>query len=336
MANVRSSVNQQVQAAVESTRGTGVPATKLLTAFTWTLGGDPVTKQFRGTGRQYDSASAPLYFQSKGTVAGPGDFAELVYLFSSLWGSGSPTLHAPSTTAFDWTWTPPLTGSYAANAKSLTVQMGDVVDAEQYTFLVLTALGYSINRKQEMTISGDLLSQDFTDGITLTASPTQVAQSPITGAMFNLYLDTTSTGIGATQLTKPVKVDFKASDYYEGYYPINRANTSFTDIKDKAKKNELTVELEADSTAIAIKGNYLATGSRCYVRVDGQGPTIDAPNSVKAAFRHDMACFVSKVDPFADSDGIYAVKYTLQVAEDTGWSTGTAQKISLTNLVATL
>ena len=338
MANVRSSSNQEVQVAVEATRGTAVPATKLLTAFTWTLGGKPVTKQFRGTGRQYDSASALLYKESSGKVSGPGDFSEMVYPLSSLLGSGSPVAHAPSATAFDWTWTPGLTGSYAANAKSLTVEMGDVVDAERYTFLVMTSFGYSINRKQEMTIDCDAISQDFTDGITKTASPTRVAQYPIVGAHFNLYLDATSAGIGTTQLTDPQKIDFKASDYYDGYYPINRGTGtgSFTDIKDKAKKNEFSMVLQANAAAMALKTTYLETGALCYVRVDGQGPTIDGTNNIKAAFRHDMACYISNMDPFEDSDGVYAVKYTLQVAEDTAWSTGTAQKLTLTNLVSAL
>jgi hypothetical protein len=427
MANVRSSSNQEVQVAVEATRGTGVPATKLLTAFTWTLGGKPVTKQFRGTGRQYDSASALLYTESSGKISGPGDFSEMVYPLSSLFGSGSPVLHAASVAAYDWTWTPPLTGSYASNAKSLTVEMGDVVDAEKYTFLVCTSFGYSINRKQEMTIDADAISQDFTDGITKTASPTRVAQYPIVGSQFNLYLDSTSAGIGTTQLIDPLKIDFKASDYYEGYYPINRAtgNGSYTDIKDKAKKNEFSMTLQANAAAMALKSAYLGTGALCYVRVDGLGQMIEndqtvgvgaasagtftltykgqttaavaynataaavqsalrllstigttgcsvsgtAPTwtvtftgalandttlltgsgagltggaltitaaPVNAIFRHDMACFISNLDPFADEDGVYAVKYTLQVAEDTAWSTGTAQKILLTNLVQAL
>ena len=336
MATPRATVNQQVQIGVEATPGTSVPANKLLDAFTWTLGLKPTTKQFRGTGRQYPSASAVLTEESAGKIAGPGDFAQLVYPLSSLYGNGTPTLHAPSTTAYDWTWTPPIVGSYATSAKTYTVQVGDATDAEQYAFLVFTGYNYSFGRKQEITLGADFMAQTFTDGVTLTASPTAVEQSPMVGAQANIYLDPTSAALGTTQLTDPMKVEFKASDYYDGYWPINRAAASFTNILDKEKKHELTLTLQANSTAIAFKGSYLETGARAYVRVSVQGPLIDTPNAVHASFQHDMACFVSNMAEFADEEGVYAVKYTLVVAEDTAWSTGQAQKITMTNLVQAL
>lgn len=336
MPTPRATINQQVQIGPEVTSGTPVACTKLLTAFTWTMGLKPTTKQYRGTGRQYPSASSLLTEMSEGKLSGDGDFAQGVYILSSLFGSGAPALHGASTTAYDWKWTPPLVGSYAANAKSFTVQMGDSSDAEQYAYTVFTGFGYSFGRKQEVQFTAELMSQTFTDGVTLTASPTVVEQLPMVGAQFNLYLDTSSAGIGVTQLTDPMKVDFKASGYYDGYWPVNRANASFTSILDKEKKNELKIKLQANSTAIAIKGTYLETGTRCYIRVDGVGPTIDVAHSVTAEFKHDMVCFVSDMAEFGDEDGVYAVEYTLQVAEDSAWSTGTAQILTLTNLLQAL
>ena len=333
---VRSAINQQVQIGLETVHGTPVAASKLLTAFMWSMGGKPTTKQFRGTGRQYPSASSLLYEEAMGKVSGEGDFAQLVYILASLWGGGNPTLHSPSATAYDWTWTPGLTGSYASNAKSFTIQMGDATDAEQYAFAVFTGFGYSFGRKTEVTISADLLAQAFTDSITLTASPTVVEKLPMTGAQFNVYLDPTSGALGTTQLTAPLKVDYKASGYYDGFYPINRAQSSYSDLVDKEKKHELKLSLQADSTAIAFRGSYLQPGALCYVRVSGQGPTIDGANSVKAAMQHDMACFVSSMSEFGDEDGVYKVDYTLAVAEDSAWSTGEAQKFTLTNLLSAL
>ena len=339
MPTPRATINQQVQIGVESTPGTPVSASKLLAAFTWTMGMKAATKQFRGTGRQYPSASSLLTEYSTGKISGPGDFAQLIYPVSSVYGGTTPALHGASTTAYDWIWKPPLTGSYAALAKTYTVQMGDSSDAEQYAFSVFSGWGYSFGRKQEVTISGDLMAQTFTDGISLTASPTEVEQLPMVGAQFNLYLDSTSAGIGGTQLVDPMKVDFKASGYYDAYWPINRANTSYTNILDKEKKNELKITLQANSTGIAVKGNYLETGARAYVRVAGVGPVIDSGHSINAGMTHDMAVFVSDMAEFSDQDGVYAVEYTLQVAEDTTWTAlvgGTAQILTLTNLLATL
>jgi hypothetical protein len=331
---IRSSVNQVIQLGVETTPGSPVAASKLLQAFTWTLGAKPTTKQFRGTGRQYPSASAELMEYSSGKIAGPGDFNQLLYPISSVLGKTSPVAHGASATAKDWIWTPGLTGSYAANAQTYTLQNGDSNDAEQYPFAVFTGFNYSFTRKQEVTIGGDLLAQTFTDSVSLTASPTEVAQSPMTGAQANVYLDSTSAGLGTTLISNLLKADFTASDYYEPFWPVNRANASFTNIVDKEKKNELKLLVEANSTNIGLRGSYLQTGTRCYVRVDVQGPVIDQTNSINAELKHDMACFVTSMAEFSDSDGVYAVEYTLAVAEDTSW--GNAQKLTLTNLITAL
>lgn len=337
MPTPRASINQQVQIGVESVSGTPVAASKLLDAFSWTLGLKPTTKQFRGMGRQYPSASAVLTEMSAGKLSGPGDFAQMVYVLASLWGLPTAVLHGASTTAYDWPFAPPIIGSYAASAKSYTVQVGDVVDAEQYAYLVFTGMNYSFNRKQEVTFGADLMAQTFTDGVTMTASPTAVEQVPMTGAQANVYLDTTSAGIGTTQLSDVLKFDYKASDYYDGYWPINRANASYTSLLDKEKKHEVTLTLQANTTGVALKNSYLETGARCYLRCALTGPIIDSGHSVNASMLHDMVCFVSNVAEFADEEGVYGVQYTLTVAEDTAWgASGTAQKLTLTNLLSAL
>lgn len=276
MPTPRASVNQQVQVGVETVSGTPVPASKLLTAFTWTMGLKPTTKQFRGMGRQYPSASALLTEMSAGKFSGPGDFAQIAYPLASLWGAATIAPVAGALAVNTWKWTPPLIGSYAAAAKTLTMQVGDAVDAEQYAYVAATGISYTINRKQEVTISGDVMAQTFTEGATLTAAPTEVEQAPMVGAQVNVYLDATSAGIGATQITTEVlKLEYKASDYYDGYWPLNRANASFTSLIDKEKKHEVTLTLQADTTGIAPKAAYLENGARCYIRVQATGGLIE-------------------------------------------------------------
>lgn len=332
----RASVNQQVQIGKESTPGTGVPGAKVLGGLTWTMGLKPTTKQFTGTGRQYPSASALLMEQSEGKIAGPGDFAQLAYVFGSHWGSGSPALHSPSTTAYDFIWTPSLTAAYSTSALTYTVMVGDVVDAEQYTYVVFNGFTYKFTRKQEVTIDGDLFAQTFTDGITLTASPTLIEQVPMTGAQANVYLDSTSGGIGGTKLTDILSFEFKADKYYDPYWAINRSNASFSNIVDLVKKHTVSLKLAANTTGIAPKGTYLETGAKVYLRVDIQGPLIDVGNSIKAQMTHDMCCLVADMKPFGDVDGVYGVEYTLIVAEDSAWNSGQAQKMTLTNLLTAI
>lgn len=336
---VRSSVNQVVQLGKETSQGSAVAAGKLLVAWTWTFGEKAATKQFRGTGRQYPSASSLLSEYAGGKISGVMDYAHAVYPLSSLWGAATVALHGASSTANDWTWKPALTGAYAATAQTYTLQNGDANDAEQYAFCAFQNWGYTFTRKQEAQVSGDWIGQTFSDGQALTSSPTEIEQLPAVGANFNVYLDSTSGGLGGTLLSNPLKVDYKASGYNMPYWPINRANSSFTSIIDGEKKHELKLTLAAGSTEIANRANYLQTGSRAYVRVDGQGATIDAGHSVVAEMKHDMACFVSDMAEFSDVDGVYAVEYTLQVAEDTSWTSlagGTSQVMVLTNLLTAL
>lgn len=330
---VRSTINQKVQIGIEVTHGTAVACSKVLSSFTWTLGEKPTTKQFRGSGRQFPGASALLFKEGSLKASGPGDFGENTYLFAMLWGAPTSALDGASSTVYTNTWTPPLTGSYAGVVKSATLQMGEST-GEEYTYNVLTGFGYKINRKQELAFDFEGINQGFTTGVSLTASPTEVAQTPMTGAEANVYLDATSAGIGTTLIaTDLMDAEFKASGYFAGYYPVNRVNNSFGDLVDKEKKHDFTMTLQATSTSLGYIATYNNTGARAYIKVDAQGPVIDAGNSLNAEFTHEMCCFMTGYEPMSDVDGVYAYKTMWCVAEDTAWNSGQAQQVVLTNLL---
>lgn len=332
---VRATVNQVVQVGVESVRGTSVAANKLIEAFLWTFGSKPTTKQFTATGRKHPGASEVLFEQSGGKISGQGCYQSLVYPFSSLWGAATIALHGASTTANDWAWTPALSGAYSP--KTLTLQNGDANDAEQYAYALFTGLGYSFTRKQEVAVKGDWISQTFTDGATLTASPTAITQYPQTGAHANLYLDAASGSIGGTLITSDVLAfDFAASNVYGPYYPVNRSNASFTSHLDLMPKYEIKIKFAASSTVFGYKTTYLNTGARAYLRCDLQGPTIDVPNSVKTEMKHDLCLFMTDWQDLSDVDGAYAIDTTWVVAEDTAWGSGQSQQLTLTNLLTAL
>src|SRR5258706_2941064 len=124
---VRAQATQVVQVGKEVSPGVFVPATKLLTAFTWTFGDKPVTKEFTGTGRMYPSASELLYESSAGKFSGQGDFNQLVYRISSCFGPGVVALVAPSATVSSWTFLPKISG--AKPKQTYTLQNGDSIDA---------------------------------------------------------------------------------------------------------------------------------------------------------------------------------------------------------------
>ena len=331
----RAAVNQVVQLGVEATHGTAVACSKLIEAFSWTFGDKPVSKQFTATGRKHPGASELLTEMSAGKIGGQGCYQSLMYPFSSVWGAPTTALVSPSTTAYASVWTPALSGPYSP--KSLTLQNGDATDAEQYAYGLFSGVGYSFTREQEVQVSGDWFSQTFTDGVSLTATPTSIAQQPMVGAHFNVYLDTSSGGIGGTQITADVlKTDYAASGYYGQFWPVNRANASFTSHIDLMPAHVLKITFHASSAAVGFIATYLRTGARAYIRVDGQGALADVANNIHFEMKHDMCCFMTDVADLSDVDGVYGFETTWVVAEDTAWGSGQAQQMTLTNLLSAL
>lgn len=328
----RMTVNQKVQLGKETTPGTPVTGSKLIEAFTWQIGPKPDVKTFRATGRRHSAVAEENLEWAEGKISGEPDYAAVVYPLAMIYGAVTPAAHAPSITAFDWIWTPPLTG--ATTVQTFTLENGDTVEAEKYAYLMASGFNYKFARK-EMSLGADIFAQAVTTGITPTASPTAVALSPIVGKHVNVYLDTTSAGIGGTQLSNVLEVSFNASGYYGQFWPLNRTNTSFTSHLDLPPKQEVKLCIEADATGIGYL-THLQAGDKLYMRVDAQGPLIDVANSIHAEFKHDMSLLLTSVDAQGDKDGIFAWEYTFELAEDTAWNTGQAQQITATNLLSAL
>jgi hypothetical protein len=328
----RMTVNQKVQLGKETTPGTAVPANKLIEAFQWSIGGKADVKTFRAMGRRHNAVVEENREWSEGKLTGELDYAAIIYPLSMVYGAVTGVAHSPSVTAFDYIWTPPLTG--ATSVQTWTLENGDSVQAEKYPYLMASGFGYKISRK-DTSISADLFAQQMVTGITPTASPTVVALIPIVGKHANIYLDMTSGAIGGAQLLNVLDVSFAASGYYTQFWPINRTNVSFTSQIDLPPKQEVKLCMEADSVGMSELA-HLQAGDKMYMRVDCQGPTIDVTNSIKATFRHDMCLVMTDMTPQEDKDGVYAIEWTFELAEDTAWASGQAHVITATNLLTAI
>lgn len=326
----RMSVNQKLQLGKEVTAGTTVACNRLIEAFNVTMGPKVDVKTFRATGRRHPTVAEENYEYSEGKLTGEPDYAGMIYPISMIYGNISPAAHSPSVTAYDWTWTPLLTG--ATTIQSFTTQIGDSVQAEQYGYTMASGWGYKFTRK-EGSFTADLFAQSVTTGASITASPTNIALSPILPKHVELWIDPTSGAIGTTAMSNALSIEFSASGYYGQFWPLNRG-ASFGSHLDMAPKQTFKVKLEADSTGVGLLATYLQAGAKAYAKVDALGPVIDGGNSIHAEFIHEMALLCTDISPVEDSDGVYAVEYTFEIAEDTGWSSGTAQIITLTNLLS--
>jgi hypothetical protein len=119
-----------------------------------------------------------------------------------------------------------------------------------------------------------MLGQLLSDGISLTPSPTTIALAPIVGKHVNVYLDSTSAGIGNTLLTRVLSLDYSLGGMYGPFWTLNRSNPSYAAHVDLAPKATVKLKLEADANGMALLG-YLQQGTTYYLRVNAQGRIID-------------------------------------------------------------
>ena len=269
----RTTVNQRVQLGAESTSALGTPvaASKLLECWDWTFAINADVVDYAATGHKYDTVREENTEWVDISVAGALDYNATQYLLAGTMGSVAPVAHGSSSTAKDWAYTPPTTGSVVP--QTYTLQQGDSVRAHQTAYSLFNSFGYTLTRKEaKLTAKG--ITQPISDGITLTSTPTAVALSPVLGKQVNIYLDSTSAGLGTTQLLKVLQFDFAFDGVYGPFWPINRANVGYTAHVDLKPKTTAKLKLEADATGMAMLG-YLQQGTTYWLRVNAQGPVID-------------------------------------------------------------
>lgn len=330
----RSSVNQQVQIGAESTTalGVAVPAGKRIQCFDWVFGINGDIQRLVATGHKYTSVQEENTEWVDGTLTGTMDYNGVIYPLASVMGSATPVAHGSSATANDWIFTPPITGSIVP--QTYTVQQGDSTHAHSMSYVIFTQFGYKGDRKS-LNVSGTMISQPISDGITLTSSPTAIALNPIVAKQVNVYLDSTSNNLGQTKLLKVMQYDYTMSGVYGPFWPINRSNVGFTSHVDLPPTCTIKLMVEADTSGMALL-NYLQTGTTYYLRVQGQGSQIagDGPGAVYATFTHDMAIKIGKPSTYQDKDGIFAIEWECIIVEDPTW--GKSQTVTVTNLITAL
>jgi hypothetical protein len=328
----RASVNQRVQVGAESLTalGTSVPANKNLLPFDFQFGASFDLSNYKATGHKYDVIQEANEEWVDGSMSGSGCYNTLVYPLAGAMGSTTPVASGDSTTAKDWVFTPPITGS--KEPQTFTFEQGDGTNAEKLTYGLFTQFGYKFDRKS-FEVSGKILAHQLQENITMTASPTSVALAPIVANQINVYIDDAQADLGTTQSLKFISGDFSMDSIYGPAWFVNRANPSFSNHVDLVPKATFKILVEADATGKALLASVRA-GVLKYVRVEAIGAEIDADNTINDLFQHDMAVFIGKPDQFTDSDGIYAIGFECTVGEDPTW--GKSHEITLTNLITAL
>jgi hypothetical protein len=270
----RSTVNQKIQIGAEAITalGTNVAASKLLECFDWVFGVESDINLYRPTGHKYENVQEQNTEWSSATLGGNLDYNGVVYPLASIMGSVTPVAHGASAVAKDWIFTPPVLGSIVP--QTYTVEQGDTTYAHKVNYALFTDFGYKGTRK-DFSVSGKVLSEPLQNGITLTGGATGVAIAPVVAKQVNVYLDTTSAGLGTTLITRALSIDFAFSNVYGPTWFLNRATVGWTVHVDMAPVTKFKLKVEADTNGMALMSGYLQTGNTAYIRVNSQGAVID-------------------------------------------------------------
>jgi hypothetical protein len=311
----RASVFQQVQVGLEGagTPGVAVAASKLLTSMDIQPDAQINVDFFRPQGNKYPTVAAAGKDLTTARVVGKPTYTEMAYLLSGLFGAAVIT--GPNGDgAYTHVYSP---AASAADAFStLTVQRGSAVQAEQFTYGLFTDLGLVFDR-DTANLTGAMVGQAQTTGITLTATPTAIALVPMLPKQFDVWVDTTSGTLGTTKLGRLLQGNLQFSGKYNPLWVVDSSQTSFVQVVEQSPNARFRLLVEADAAGMA----YLAitrAGSTRFVRIRGTGPLIAGASSY--TWTLDMAVKLGNPDAYEDSNGVYAIGLNAQVVFDAGWN----------------
>jgi hypothetical protein len=337
----RASVNELLQLGLESTLGTAVAANRQMALFELVATGEYDPKPHSGQGRKQSAVVLPNKdwtsgkWSTKGNAGDAVSYTEIIYPLATLFGRPTPSTHAGGTNSKDWTFDAPLQGSPANPIASYTAQQGSAAHSHQFAGLIFTSITIKGTR-DGVTASGDCIAQTFSTNIALSSSPTKLLTDPILGADWTVYRDTTSAGLGTTQLLRVFEWEYNYTGVYGVIWPGNKvasANT-WAAIVELDPVHTARIKLEADTQGDTGFSDVRA-GTTEFYRFDCKGQTFVAPdNAINRELKIDIAGKVNAAIPLTDGDDLLEEEIMLEVVEDTTWTH--AALIVATNLIAAL
>lgn len=309
----RSTITQVVQVGVETTPGTAVAANKRLTALSITPNIRTNIKRFRPQGYKYPTVTALGKEWSEAPFTGVPTYTELIYVLSSVLGTATITTPAGGTTSRDWTYNPSTTAE--DTPKTYTVEMGSSLRAHRIPYALVTDFVLEFNR-EDTSLSGGFMGRRIEDGVTLTASPTEVSLIPAIGAQFDVFMDTTSAGIGTTKLARLLGGNFKMQNRFGPLWVVDSSLNSFVTHIETEPTFEFDMTVEADAQGMGLLTNMRAGDTR-FFRIQATGPIIES--TIAYRIRFDFAAKVGATQDFSDEDGVYAIGWTMAGVHDQTW-----------------
>lgn len=328
----RASVNQEVQWGVESTPGTAVAAGKTVRSMSIDIDVAGDNTMYRPSGHKFNALAIPNMESTTWQITeGKPTYTEIIYPLTAFFGASTDT--AVGSTGKQRVWT--IDDVASITQKTLTIQKGSAVRAHQIAYGLLTDLTMTWTRKDGASMTGQGIGQLLTDGITMTASPTDVALVPITGPQLDFYIDSSGAALGTTKLLRAFSVEQAITGVYGPVWPINSANASFDGVVELVPTTSVKIVLEADATGMAYLSQY-RSGDLIFARLAATGSSFEAGTPPPSySFLYDTALGIKTMSGLtADEDGIAAVTLECEMVNDATW--GHAVQMTAVNDVATL
>lgn len=328
------SIFSGVQIGAETTPGTQVAAGKLLNYMSLEPSIELEFSKFRPMGQLVASAVTPAKDSSSYAVSGQGTYSELIYPFCSLLTNTTPT--TVDTTAKLWDFIP--LGRSEDTIKTYTIETGSATRAQKAGYGLFTGLELTFNRTDGITIGGTAVAQALADNITLTASPTALEDKPILPTHLDVYVDTTSAGLGGTKLTRDFNAVWRCNDKWGEVWPVNSTLASFGSHVNTEPTIQMELTVAADTQGMGLLADA-RLGSTKYIRLAAVAPAAYGfAGAVSAPYQLliDMAGKVSEINAFDDNDGVKVLTYTFDAIYDPAWSTGRYLRIQYQNKVTAL
>ena len=309
----RTGITQVTQLGVETTAGTAVAANKLLPSLSIEPTIKPNVKGYRGSGFKVPTVHAAGKEWSEWKVSGAPTFDELIYMFASMFTFGSPS--TSDTSAKTWGAAPSATAVDAG--KSFTIEHGSSVRAEKSAYGILTELGLEWT-PAEFSLSGTMLAKALQDGITLTSSPTALAQIPILPGSCDVYLDSSGAALGTTKLARCKKWSLKLGGRFNPFMVADSTNNSFAGLAEGPIDAKLELTLEADAEGMALL-DRLRDSAHVFPRIKFTDSRLAGAATVPYSMRIDCAGTVTDAGSFAVDEGLWVVPWSLDHAYDGTW-----------------
>ena len=325
----RADVNIVTQIGVETTSGTGVAANKRLPSLDIEFSPEHTKQFFRGSGYKFNTIGVMNKNWAVGSYKGPLNYAELAYVFSSYSNYAAPA--DVGTGGKGWTFNPDIDGE--DTIKSYTIERGDSTDANKMLYGVFNSADIEITRDSG-TISGSVLGRAFSTGNSLTATPTTIANKPVSMNDMSIYLDSASGSLGSTKLTDVFRVSIKLPNKYDLKWVIDAAETSWDDIVSQYMTPKLTIEAELTSQMRTLYNTLKADNvGNYFFRALAVGENIGAGADYTWRFSSALQLTDAKEQRRGNGD-VYAFNFEFEIMADTTWAK--AWELYLINEVASL